>query len=57
VWTVYWHGVGWPNLLVGDFSRRFGPEPKMTEADKRAQKEAQEKLRPLQEKLGKVFTE
>jgi hypothetical protein len=36
---------------------KFGPEPKITDADKKAQKEAQEKLRPFQEKLGKVFAE
>jgi hypothetical protein len=57
VCVVDWNGDGWPDLLVGDFSMKFGPEPKMTDADKKAQKEAQEKLRPLQEKTGKAFTE
>ncbi len=39
-----WDGDGWPDLLVGDFSYIQGPEPKMSDADRAALKQAQEKL-------------
>jgi hypothetical protein len=38
-----WNGDGRLDLLVGDFASVVGPEPKLTDAEKAQQKEAQEK--------------
>jgi hypothetical protein len=42
-----WNGDGWPDLLVGDFNSWSGPPPKLTDADRKAQQEAQEKLQAV----------
>jgi hypothetical protein len=40
--VVDWDGDGWPDLLVGDFGMKRGPEPKLTDADRAEQKKARE---------------
>src|SRR5262245_758008 len=35
-----WNGDGWPDLLLGDFNSFTTPPPKLTDEDKKAQKEA-----------------
>ena len=51
VWVGDWNGDGRLDLLVGDFSMTYGETPKLTEADKKLQKETQEKLEKLQAKM------
>jgi hypothetical protein len=55
VCVVDWNGDGWPDLLVGDFSMNYGPEPKLSDADKAAQAEANKKLAPLQREFQQVY--
>jgi hypothetical protein len=45
--VVDWNGDGWPDLLVGDFGTSRGPEPRLTDADREAQKKAQERFTEL----------
>ncbi len=49
-----WNGDGWPDLLVGDFSMSQGPEPKLTDADRAAQKKAQEELNKVFQDYNKA---
>jgi hypothetical protein len=45
--VVDWNGDGWPDLLVGDFGMSRGAEPKLTDADREAQKKAQQRQAEL----------
>jgi hypothetical protein len=51
VWVGDWNGDGRLDLLVGDFSMTYGENPKLTEADKKLQKETEEKLTRLHKEL------
>ena len=62
VWVGDWNGDGHLDLLVGDFSMSYGEAPKMTDADKKRQKELQEKqseadkaLAPYIEAIGAIY--
>jgi hypothetical protein len=39
-----WNGDGWPDLLVGDYTRLHGVKPKQTEAEKIAEANARRRL-------------
>jgi hypothetical protein len=45
--AVDWNGDGWLDLLVGDFGTARGPQPKLTDADREAQKKAESRQREL----------
>jgi len=57
VWVADWNGDGHLDLLVGDFSYSLGEEPKLSEADKKRQKELQVKMAEIQKELGPYFQE
>jgi hypothetical protein len=57
VCVVDWNGNGCLDLLVGDFGMAYGPQPKLSEADKRIEKEANAKMRELQKKLQPFYDE
>jgi hypothetical protein len=40
-----WNGDGWPDLLLGDYTRVYGGKPKQTEAEKTAEVKARAELR------------
>jgi len=42
-----WNGDGQPDLLLGDFNSWTGPAPKLSDDDRKAQKEAQEKQQAI----------
>lgn len=51
------NGDGKLDLLVGDFSLAMGEEPKLTDAQKKEQQEAQGKLEKIQKELAPYFQE
>jgi hypothetical protein len=57
VCVVDWTGNGHLDLLIGDFGVTFGPEPKLSEDDKKLQTEAKAKLESLQSKLQPFYDE
>jgi hypothetical protein len=57
VCIVDWTGSGHLDLLVGDFGMTVGPKPKLTEEDKKVEKEANAKLEALQVKLQPYYKE
>jgi hypothetical protein len=57
VCVVDWNGDGHLDLLVGDFGMIFGEKPKMTEEDKKVEKEANAKMQELQKKLQPFYDE
>jgi hypothetical protein len=57
VCVVDWNGDGHLDLLVGDFGMTFGEKPKMSEEDKKVEKEANAKLQELQKKLQPFYDE
>jgi hypothetical protein len=52
-----WNGDGHLDLLVGDFGMTYGEQPKLSEQDKKIQKEANAKLQELQKKMQPFFDE
>jgi hypothetical protein len=54
--VVDWNGDGWPDLLVGDFSMAYGEKPKMTDADKAVEKEANAKQAEIWPKYREAVT-
>ncbi len=52
-----WNGDGRADLLVGDFNLTQGERPKLTEADEKEQKGAQERLQQLSKELQPFFDE
>jgi len=57
VWVTDWNGDGRLDLLVGDFSYSQGEEPKLSEADKKRQKELQTKMAQSEKELRPYFQE
>jgi hypothetical protein len=57
VCVVDWNGDGQLDLLVGDFGMTYGEKPKMSEEDKKVEKEANAKLQKLQQKLQPFYDE
>lgn len=57
VCVVDWNGDGHLDLLVGDFGLVYGEKPKLTEADKKAQQEANAQMQELQKKMRPFFAE
>ena len=57
VWVGDWNGDGRLDLLVGDFGMNYGDTPKLTEADKKIQKETQEKVNKISMDLQPFFRE
>jgi hypothetical protein len=57
VCVVDWNGDGHLDLLLGDFGMTYGEKPKMTEEEKKAEKEADAKLQELQKKLQPFYDE
>lgn len=55
--VVDWNGDGHLDLLLGDFGMSYGPKPKLTDADKKIEKEANAKLQELQKKLQPFYDE
>jgi FG-GAP-like repeat len=53
--VVDWNGDGWPDLLVGDFGTSRGPEPKLTDADREAQKKAQARQAELMKQSEPLY--
>ena len=53
--VVDWNGDGHLDLLVGDFGMSFGEKPKLSEQDKKAEKEASAKAQELQTKMQPFF--
>jgi hypothetical protein len=51
VWVGDWDGDGRLDLLVGDFSMSQGPQPKLSDADRKRQKELQAKLAEINKEL------
>jgi hypothetical protein len=51
VWVGDWNGDGRLDLLVGDFTYASGPQPKLTEADRKKQEELQAKFNALNKEL------
>jgi hypothetical protein len=52
-----WNGDGWPDLLLGDFGMTMGEKPKMTEEDKKKEKEVQEKLNKFNQEMQPIYSE
>jgi hypothetical protein len=52
-----WNGDGQLDLLVGDFNMSYGEKPKLSDADKAAEKAAQEKYQKIREDLESYFGE
>ena len=57
VCVVDWNGNGHLDLLVGDFSMAYGEKPKLSEEDKKVEKEANAKMQKLQEKMQPTYNE
>jgi hypothetical protein len=57
VCVVDWNGDGRLDLLVGDFGMTYGEELKLSEADKKTEREINAKLSDLQQKMQPFFTE
>jgi hypothetical protein len=57
VWVGDYNGDGQLDLLVGDFSMTFGEKPKMTDADRKLQKQTQDKVTKLQKELQPFYQE
>jgi len=57
VCTVDWNGDGQLDLHVGDFGITYGEKPKMSERDKKVEKEANAKVQELQTKLQPFYDE
>ena len=55
--VVDWNGDGHLDLLVGDFSVIYGKKPTLSEADQKAEREANVKLQELQKKLQPFYDE
>ncbi|MBM4071421.1 MAG: VCBS repeat-containing protein [Planctomycetes bacterium] len=55
--VVDWNGDGHLDLLLGDFGMSYGPKPKLTEADKKIEKEANARLQESRKKLQPFFDE
>jgi hypothetical protein len=51
VCVVDWNGDGQLDLLVGDFGMNYGPKPKLSEEDKKVEKEARTALQEVQQKM------
>lgn len=54
---VDWNNDGGPDLLLGDFAMRYGPEPKLSDEDKAAHKEAQQKYGEVVQQYSKTYME
>jgi hypothetical protein len=57
VWVGDFDGDGRFDLLVGDFAMSYGPEPKLSDADKAAKKELEGKLQKVNKDLQPYFKE
>jgi hypothetical protein len=57
VCVVDWNGDGQLDLLVGDFNMTYGEKPKLSEEDKKTEKEALAKQQAIQNKMQPFFTE
>jgi hypothetical protein len=57
VWVGDFNGDGKLDLLVGDFSMTYGEKPKMSEADRKLEKETQEKVNKIQKELEPFYQE
>jgi hypothetical protein len=57
VCVVDWNGDGHLDLLVGDFGMSYGEKPKLSEEDKKVEKEANAKLQEIQKKLQPFYDE
>src|SRR5205823_5491946 len=57
VCVVDWNGDGQLDLLVGDFGMTFGEKPKLSEQDKKVEKEANAKMQELQNKIQPFYNE
>jgi hypothetical protein len=57
VCVVDWNGDGHLDLLVGDFGMSLGPKPKLSDEDKKAEKEANAKLQEMQKKVQPFYDE
>jgi hypothetical protein len=57
VCVVDWNGDGHLDLLVGDFGLTYGEKPKLSEEDKKVEKEANAKMQELQKKLQPFYDE
>ncbi len=55
--VVDWNGDGHLDLLVGDFGIAYGEKPKLSEADKKLEKEANAKMQELQQKMKPFYDE
>lgn len=55
--VVDWNGDGQLDLLLGDFGMSYGPKPKLSEADKKIEKEANAKIQQFQKKLQPFYDE
>ncbi len=55
VCVVDWNGDGHLDLLVGDFGMTYGEKPKLSEDDKKVEKEANAKLQEVQKKLQPFY--
>jgi FG-GAP-like repeat len=55
VCVVDWNDDGWLDLLVGDFNMTYGEKPKMSEEDKKIEKESLAKQEALQKKMQPFY--
>jgi hypothetical protein len=55
--VVDWNGDGHLDLLVGDFNMTYGEKPKLTEAEKKLEKETNARIQEVQKKLQPFYDE